>query len=63
MHSAGATIIPARYSVGGQILSFFSTIAQFGGVEDVAMSELRIELFFPADVETRRTIFAMVEQG
>jgi len=63
MHSAGETIIPARYSVGGQILSFFSTIAQFGGVEDVAMSELRIELFFPADEDTRRTIFAMVEQG
>lgn len=58
-----STIIPAIYQVGDTCLSFFSTIAQFGGIEDVAMSELRIELFFPADEDTRRAIFAMVEQG
>lgn len=46
-------VIPARYRVGDQICSFFSTITQFGSTTDVAMSELKIEMFFPADAETR----------
>lgn len=45
-------VIPARYRFGGAVLSLFSTIAQFGTVEDLALSELRIELFYPADEAT-----------
>lgn len=37
-------------------LSFFSTIAQFGTSEDVTVRDLRLELLFPMDDETRRAM-------
>lgn len=46
-------IVPTVYRLGEVCLSLFSTIAQFGTAEDVALSELRIELMFPADDATR----------
>lgn len=46
-------VIPARYRMGDLLLSFFSTIAQFGTTGDLAMSELKVELMFPADDATR----------
>lgn len=46
-------IIPAVYDFGGMRLTLFSTISQFGSAEDIALSELRIEMMFPADEETR----------
>nr|WP_276562357.1 hypothetical protein [Hoeflea prorocentri] len=52
-------VIPARYRAGDMVLSFFSTIAQFGSAEDIALSELKIELMFPADEPTRTALFAM----
>ncbi len=53
------SVIAARYRLGDARLSFFSTIAQFGTVEDVALSELRIECLFPADESTRAALIAM----
>ena len=52
-------IIPAIYDFGGMRLSFFSTISQFGSAEDIALSELRIEMMFPADAQTRVALEAM----
>ncbi|WP_422050065.1 helix-turn-helix domain-containing protein [Shimia sp.] len=52
-------IIPAIYEFGGVRMSFFSTISQFGSTEDIALSELRIEMMFPADEETRLALEAM----
>lgn len=52
-------VIPAIYSAGGMRLSLFSTISHFGTAEDVALSELRIELLFPADEETRQALMAL----
>ncbi|WP_164661281.1 helix-turn-helix domain-containing protein [Tropicibacter sp. Alg240-R139] len=52
-------VIPARYRLGDQVLSFFSTIAQFGTTGDLAMSELKVELMFPADDQTRATLLAL----
>ena len=57
--SALPAVIPARYRMGGQVLSFFSTITQFGGTGDLAMAELRIEMLFPADEATREAMAAM----
>jgi transcriptional regulator with XRE-family HTH domain len=48
-----APVIPVRYRAGSAVLSFISTIAQFGTVEDIALADLRIELLFPADEATR----------
>ncbi len=50
--------LPAILNVGGQKLSFFSTLAQFGSAEDIALSELRIELLFPADDATKQVLTA-----
>ncbi len=49
-------IIPARYNANGMMLSFFSTIAQFGSTEDIALADLKIELMFPADEATREAL-------
>lgn len=46
-------VIPTTFRLGGARLSVFSTIAQFGSVQDVFASELRIEHMFPADEATR----------
>lgn len=52
-------VVTTRLRSAGGPLTFFSTIAQFGTAEDIALAELRIELLFPADEVTRR---ALVEQ-
>ncbi len=49
-------IIPARYRTDGVVLSFFSTISQFGSTEDIALADLKIELMFPADDFTREAL-------
>ncbi len=52
-----ASVFPAvlhtRYKANGQELSFYSTIAQLGSAEDIALADLRIELLFPSDEKTR----------
>ena len=52
-------VIPARYRANGRVFSFFSTLAQFGSAEDIALAELKIEMMFPADDETRQALLAM----
>ena len=47
-------VIPTILRVGENRLSLFSTIAQFGSVQDVRAGETRIELMFPMDDETVR---------
>lgn len=55
-HDAMPAIIPARFRFGDQVLSLFSTIAQFGSTEDIALADLKIELMFPADEGTRAAL-------
>lgn len=55
-------IVPARYRAGDMVLSLFSTIAQFGSAEDIALSELKIEMLFPADEATRSVLVGMAGQ-
>lgn len=42
-------VIPTVFRFGDKRLSVFSAIAMFGSVQDVAASEIRIELMYPAD--------------
>jgi transcriptional regulator with XRE-family HTH domain len=49
-------VVPLQLKAGEQVLSFFSAIAQFGTAEDIALSDLRIELFFPADAATMASL-------
>jgi transcriptional regulator with XRE-family HTH domain len=49
-------VIPVTYRAGGLELSLFSTLAQFGSTEDVALADLRIELMFPADEASKAAL-------
>lgn len=55
--------IPTRYRAGGMTLSMFSTFTQFGTAEDIALSELRIEMMFPADQQTGEFLRALAPAG
>ncbi|MEM9604006.1 MAG: helix-turn-helix transcriptional regulator [Pseudomonadota bacterium] len=52
-------VVPMVLAVNGARLALFGTIAQFGTPEDVALDDLKIELFFPADETTRLTLEAL----
>lgn len=52
-------VIPASYQTGDMVMSFFSTISQFGTTGDLTMSELKVELMFPADDVTRTALMAL----
>ena len=56
-------IIPAQFRAGDVVLSLFSTIAQFGSTEDIALADLKIELMFPADEFTRQALQANFGQA
>lgn len=53
-----AAMIPARYRVGDHVLSFFSTLTQFGGTGDIALAEIKIEMLFPSDPQTKAFLTA-----
>jgi transcriptional regulator with XRE-family HTH domain len=53
-----SAITPTRYRFNGAVLSFVSTIAQFGTAEDIALADLKIELMFPANEATRQVLLA-----
>lgn len=44
-------VVPTIYRMGDKRLALFSTYAQFGNAEEVALAEMKIELMFPADAE------------
>lgn len=47
-----AIAVPLRIRLGGEVLSFITTITVFGTPLDVTLSELAVETFFAADAET-----------
>ncbi len=57
-----AIVHPLRLRMGDAILSFISTITVFGTPLDVALSELAIESFFPADEETAVRLRSLTKQ-
>lgn len=58
-----AATIPARYRAGDKTLSLFSTIAQFGTAEDIALADMKIEMLFPADDASRTMLLMMFGEG
>lgn len=46
-------VIPSIFNLNGQRLSLFTTLAQFGAVQDVVACDIRVELMFPSDDATR----------
>lgn len=55
--------IPTVYRAGDLRLSLFSTIAQFTGAEDLTLSNLQIELMFPADDPAEQILTALAQQA
>jgi transcriptional regulator with XRE-family HTH domain len=51
--------VPFRIDLRGSLLSFFSMTTVFGTPVDVMLSELALELFFPADEETATSVQRM----
>jgi transcriptional regulator with XRE-family HTH domain len=51
--------VPLRIKIGGDTLSFFSLTTVFGSPVEVALSELALELFFPADDTTDAAVRRM----
>jgi len=47
-------VIPSVFNLNGCKLPVFSTIAVFGTVQDVNVSDLRVEMMFPVDEATKR---------
>jgi transcriptional regulator with XRE-family HTH domain len=49
-------VVPWRLESGGRELSFVTTMSAFGTPMDITLSELSIELFFPADEATETAL-------
>ena len=47
------TVIATKFKLATGIHSYFSIMAQLGTVQDVTVSEYKVELMFPADEQTR----------
>lgn len=60
--ATGRAILPTVYRLGDRRLAMFSTYAQFGAAEEVALSDMKIELMFPADAEAE-AVFARLAEG
>jgi transcriptional regulator with XRE-family HTH domain len=48
--------VGARLKTERGEITMFSTIAEFGTVEDITVRDLRLELFFPADADSARVL-------
>lgn len=51
---ADGPMLTVDFNLGGQTLSMFSTLSQFGSALDTGMEELLIESYFPADAQCRK---------
>ena len=64
-HPVDRVIAPTVYRAGTDVqgnpvrLSMFSTYAQFGSAQEVALSQMKIELMFPADAATEALFLAL----
>lgn len=56
-------VAPTIFRAGSQRLALFATVAQFGTPEDLTLDDLKIELYFPADSETKSALLAMAERA
>jgi len=54
-------VIPTIFKLGEMRLSLFAIIAQFGTPEDVALDDVKIELYFPSDAQSDAILQQMAE--
>jgi transcriptional regulator with XRE-family HTH domain len=53
-------VLPTIYRMGDRRLALFSTYAQFGAAEEVALSDMKIELMFPADADAEAFLTGLI---
>ncbi len=53
LHAVDQVVCATQIQVEEKALAFFSVIAQLGTVQDVTVSEYKVELLFPADEATK----------
>ena len=58
---SGRAVVPTIYRMNGSRLALFSTYAQFGSAEEVGLSEMKIELMFPADPAAMAALQALTQ--
>jgi hypothetical protein len=56
-------VVPFQLVTDAGTVSFFSTTTVFGTAVDVTLSELSLELFYPADANTAEVIRRMVKSA
>jgi transcriptional regulator with XRE-family HTH domain len=56
-------VVPLQLRAGDTVLSFISTTTVFGTPQDITLSELALETFFPADVTTTEILRGMTAAG
>lgn len=61
--AGGMIAIPFQLATIDGVLSFFSTTTLFGTPVDITVSELAIEAFLPADVETAQVMQGVGQRG
>ena len=54
-------LVPLRLDLGGSQLSLFTTLTTFGTATDITLSELAVELFFPADPASEAILRGVAE--
>lgn len=52
-------VVPTVFRLGEIRLSLFATLAQFGTPDDVALDDLKIELYFPTDTASDQALRAL----
>lgn len=55
-------VLPLEIDAAGARWRFLSVIAHFGTSEDATIRDLRLELLFPADAETRAAVKALADR-
>jgi transcriptional regulator with XRE-family HTH domain len=54
-------VVPFQLETEAGVLTFFSSTMVFGTPVDITLSELAVELFFPADAQTGETLRALAD--
>lgn len=50
---SASPFLAVRFDLDGAVLSMFSTIAQISSPYDITLTDVRLELFFPADAQSK----------
>jgi transcriptional regulator with XRE-family HTH domain len=52
-------VVPVAFAKNGERYTYFSAVTTLGTPQDITLQEIRLECFFPADVETERAAHAL----